>query len=652
MKTTVHLVVERPREFDIIGFTSIRGYSLKFSNAPMEEPLSLSGSGTPTSRTKSVSPPRTEEFYSRIYQQVATGVAITNWQGVFQQCNPAFCAMVGYTEEELRTRDFVSLIHPEDRQANLLQVRRLQVGEIPSFEIESRYLHKNGAPVWGRKFVSVLHGEDREPTHLIALVTDVTERRRAQERLLEYEKVVEVLGDRIVVVDREYRYVMANAAFLNYRGFEKEQVIGHTVAEILGKETFEADIKHQFDECFQGKVVRYEVKYNYPELGARNIAASYFPIRGPLGIDRIACVLQDITERKAAEEALRESEERFRLIANNAPVMIWMSGPDKLCNYFNQPWLEFTGRRLEADLGNGWSEWVHPEDVKSCMDTYTRAFDLRESFRMQYRLRRHDGEYRWLLDIGVPRLNLDGSLAGYIGSCLDITDYKLAREALAGVGRRLIEAHEEERTWIARELHDDISQRIALASVKLEQFDQQLPEFEVAAHVQIRDLSDILADLRNDIHALSHRLHSSKLEYLGVVVAASGFCKELSEQQKVEIDFRHKGIPRNLPKEISLCLFRVLQEALQNAVKHSGVRKFNVELLGMTEAIQLTVSDRGVGFDPQAAVNGLGLISMRERLQLVDGKFSIESKHGCGTTIRARVPHIAEKHRAAAGGSA
>lgn len=145
---------------------------------------------------------------------------------------------------------------------------------------------------------------------------------------------------------------------------------------------------------------------------------------------------RDITQRKQAENAVRESEERFRLVANTAPVLIWMAGTDKLCTYFNQSWLEFTGRPLEAELGNGWAEGVHPDDLNACLDTYEQAFDRRESFRIQYRLRQHDGEYRWVLDIGVPRFNSDGSFAGYIGSCIDITDRKRAEEALASVSRR------------------------------------------------------------------------------------------------------------------------------------------------------------------------------------------------------------------------
>jgi PAS domain S-box-containing protein len=357
------------------------------------------------------------------------------------------------------------------------------------------------------------------------------------------------------------------------------------------------------------------------------------------------------TELAITFQAVRESEERFRLVANTAPVLIWMSGPDKLCTYFNQPWLEFTGRPIEAELGHGWADGVHPQDLKGCLDIYTRSFDRRESFKMQYRLRRYDGEYRWVHDIGVPRLNPDGSFAGYIGSCMDITDRKLAEEAISTIGRRLIEAHEEERTWIARELHDDINQRIALLAIDLEQLKQNIPESATASHEHIHQLRQRLSDVGVDIQALSHRLHSSKLEYLGIATAASSFCKELSEQKKVEIDFSHAGVPRSLPKEISLCLFRVLQEALQNAVKHSGVRHFKVELRGNSREIQLSINDLGLGFDPQGAINrrGLGLISMRERLQLVGGAISIKSHPGSGTTIQARVPFSASDSVRAAG---
>jgi PAS domain S-box-containing protein len=354
-------------------------------------------------------------------------------------------------------------------------------------------------------------------------------------------------------------------------------------------------------------------------------------------------------EHEQSADVVRESEERFRLVANTAPVMIWMAGTDRLCSYVNQPWLEFTGRPLDAELGNGWAEGVHNDDLKRCLETYSQAFDQRQSFEMEYRIRRNDGEYRWILDTGVPRFNPDGTFAGYIGSCLDITDRKLAEEALASVGRRLIEAHEEERTWIARELHDDIVQRIALVAIELERCDQQTPDATTAVHDQVRQARQRLSELGEDLQTLSHRLHSSKLEYMGLVTASNSFCRELSEQRNVRIEFNHSDIPATIPKELSLCLFRVLQEALQNAVKHSADHNFTVEVRGTKEGISLAVRDSGIGFDWRDAMNrrGLGLISMRERLRLVNGELSIQSEPGRGTTVLARVPLGQKDHSVA-----
>jgi PAS domain S-box-containing protein len=351
-------------------------------------------------------------------------------------------------------------------------------------------------------------------------------------------------------------------------------------------------------------------------------------------------IFSNAVKRKHTEAVLRESEERFRLVANTAPVLIWMSGTDKLCTYFNKPWLDFTGRSLEAELGNGWADGVHPKDLGGCLQAYNRGFDRRQEFRIEYRLRRYDGEYRWMEDVGVPRFNADRSFAGYIGSCVDVTNRRRAEEAIAGVSRRLIEAQEQERTRIARELHDDINQGIAMLAIELEQLKQDQPGIGAEVRSRIDALGHRVVEIGKDVQGISHRLHSSKLEYIGLVAACKGFCKEFREQQKVEIDFACDEISRSLPKEVSLCLFRVLQEALQNAVKHSGVRRFEAELRETSAELFLRVTDRGAGFDPEAAMNGrgLGLISMRERANLVRGTISITSRPMGGTEISVRVP--------------
>jgi PAS domain S-box-containing protein len=489
---------------------------------------------------------------------------------------------------------------------------------------------------------------------MVGIAIDVTDRKQAYEALVKSEeRFARAFRESPMALTltsaRDHRYVDVNESFERYTGWRRDEVIGKTPFEIAlwidpaERERFAKSVT--YDGAIRDLEVRYRSKTGEQRVGLGSAEL--------MEIDGEPCILSavlDITDRKRVEQALRESEERFRLVANTAPVMIWMSGVDKQCYYFNKTWLDFRGRTGDEELGNGWAEGVHPEDLDQCLNTYAEAFDRRKSFSMHYRLRRHDGQYRWILDRGVPRFNPDGSFAGYIGSGIDVTEQRAAEATLASVGRRLIEAHEEERTWIGRELHDDINQRLALLAVELDQSKQRLP-----AHAEIQN--DIeraqrsVAEIAKDVHQLSHRLHSSKLDYLGLAAAANGFCKEVAEQNRVEVQFRHTDVPRKLPKEISLCLFRVLQEALSNAVKHSGVKSFNVEILGTSDHIELTVKDSGRGFDlgQTAQTRGLGLVSMRERLQLIKGEFLVQSKSGSGTTVRARVPFKIEEYRAMAG---
>ena len=462
-------------------------------------------------------------------------------------------------------------------------------------------------------------------------------------------------------------------------------------------------------------------------------------------------------QQEQAQQRIQESEERFRLVADTAPVLIWMSGTDKLCNYFNKPWVEFTGRSLEAELGHGWAAGVHPEDRQRCMDVYTQSFDRREEFRMTYRLRRNDGEYRWILDVGVPRFDPSGTFLGYIGIGLDDTERKLAEdvrsryaaivessddaiigadrngaithwnkgaerlygysaseaigkditflqpedqseskqmlarfldgsqlreyetvrqkkdgtrvsvaltispildaegkvtgksaiarditerkrteEVLSGMSRRLIEAQEQERTRIARELHDDINQRLALLAVELEQVRENPNEPEP----RLLELQRKTQEIANDVQALSHELHSAKLEYLGAVSGMRSWCREFAERRKMEIEFKSSEGLSSMSSELGLCLFRVLQEALHNAAQHSGVGRVEVQLSEQAGEIHMVINDQGRGFEIERAMQGkgLGLTSMQERVRLMKGKIYIRSTPMAGTTIDVQLP--------------
>jgi PAS domain S-box-containing protein len=342
----------------------------------------------------------------------------------------------------------------------------------------------------------------------------------------------------------------------------------------------------------------------------------------------------------ASQVVLRESEERFRLVANTAPVLIWMSGTDKLCTFFNQGWLSFTGRSMEQELGEGWVIGVHPEDVQRCIRTYSASFDARAPFEMEYRLRRFDGEFRWIVDYGTPRIETDGTFCGYIGSAVDITERKSSEESLHSLSGRLIHAQEQERARIARELHDDFSQRLALLGISLGQLWKDLPESQVGQRTGVLEILKGTKEMSSDLHSLSHQLHSSKLELVGLVSALSGLCKEMGEKYKIEIHFTKSGSLPKIDKDVELCLFRVTQEALGNVVKHSQSKGAQVELGANAMGVSLRVTDAGKGFEPDLSnpAAGIGLVGMRERLRLVGGRLSVKSELLHGTEIIAEVP--------------
>jgi PAS domain S-box-containing protein len=360
----------------------------------------------------------------------------------------------------------------------------------------------------------------------------------------------------------------------------------------------------------------------------------------------LAEIFSNALRRKRADEVLRESEGRFRLVADNAPSLIWMAGTDKLRIFFNKGWLDFTGRSMEQELGDGWVSGVHPDDLERCLATYSTAFDARADFEMEYRLRRFDGEYSWIVDYGVPRFESDGTFCGYIGSCVDITERKSSEASLHQLSGRLIDAQEQERTRIARELHADFSQRMALLQIRLEQLGQEnTASFSSKARQQLHSISEIASEISSNIHDLSHQLHPSKLDTLGLMASVRGLCREFSEQHKLQVRFVHEDISGQIPKDVTLCLFRIVQEALRNVVKHSGASEAAVELSGQGDGIDLCISDDGVGFETGSAKGaaGLGLISMRERLRLVGGNIVIESEPLHGTKLHAHVPLPASK---------
>jgi PAS domain S-box-containing protein len=230
-----------------------------------------------------------------------------------------------------------------------------------------------------------------------------------------------------VVLNTEDHIVRVNRAFTRLFGYEPEEVQGRPINDLIVPIALIGSAREYFNQLKRSGRVEVETVRRRKDGTELNVSMAAVAVTAGEQVVNYV-IYRDITEQKRAADRLKESEARFQAMADTAPVLIWMTGTDALCNYFNKPWLEFTGRTMEQEVGTGWVQGVHPDDVQGCFDCFLPAFHARKPFRMEYRLMRADGEYRWVMESGIPRYTGAGEFAGYIGSNIDITDLKHAAE--------------------------------------------------------------------------------------------------------------------------------------------------------------------------------------------------------------------------------
>jgi len=349
-------------------------------------------------------------------------------------------------------------------------------------------------------------------------------------------------------------------------------------------------------------------------------------------------------QQRVTDSALRESERRFRSLVDTAPVMVWISDSDGLFIYFNKPWLQFTGTPADRQLGNRWGTLLHPQDHQPTVTEYLSAFKDRKPFTLEYRLRRHDGTYHWIMDTGIPRRGPEGQFLGYIGSCIDIEDRKKGEEELLSLHQALINAQETERQRIGQELHDDLGQRVVALLIGLSYLSEQTAGNE-KLRASFADMRQQASEIVKDIAHLSHHLRPVMLERLGVAGALQDLCGKSKGAAGVKVVFsQHGELPEVVPWTASIALYRVAQEALRNALAHSGSNIIQIDLTGLGAELVMTVTDNGRGFTVAEQSMGLGLSGMAERMRNVNGILSISSAPGAGTTVTATAP-LVEQHR-------
>ena len=607
-----------------------------------------------------------------VYSRLVNSLDCIVWEAdartfEFSFVSPQAERMLGYPAEQWLSPGFwVKHVHPEDVEwCTKFCIQATEQGQ--DHEFEYRMIAADGRAVWLHDVVSVQmapHGPER----LMGVMIDVTSRKVAENAREESEErfrqVFEKSAAGMVISNASGQILRANKSFCDLVGFSEDKLRERSILEITHAGDREATEAY-LEEIQRGRGLVHELEKRYVRQDGKVVwgcTSDVFLLpdgRAPYWIG----VVQDISARKRAEELLRESEQRFRTIFENEGLgtsLVNRQGHPIKCNPAIQKMLGFTEQELRS---LAFTEFTHPDDIDLDWRLYSELIDgKRDKYEIEKRYIKKDGQVMWG-QLTVSRVkNKVGAPADYVvGMVEDITERKRAERELRAAHDQLtkelaertqaeaeivrlsvslINAQEEERTRIARELHDDFSQQIAALGIALSNIKRQIPEDRLEARKQAERAYDRVLAIGEGIRHLSHQLHPAIIEHSGLVAALESYCVEFESLTKVSATVQSEGAFDDLSANAKLGIFRIAQEALQNIWKHSGVREAGIYLARAGEHVGLQISDRGIGFDPAQPSKGagLGLVSMRERARLLGGTLTVESSGGQGATIIVDIP--------------
>jgi len=458
----------------------------------------------------------------------------------------------------------------------------------------------------------------------------------------QYEQIVETFEEAIAVVDRNYRYVMANRAFLDYCGVRREQIVGHRVSNVLVPEMFGKVTKSKLDECFRNRVAKFVVTCTYLKGGKQNPFVSYYPISGPAGLVQVTSLLQDITERKRAHELVRQERDRAQSYLDIADVILLALDLEGRITLINRKGCATLGREESELLGRDWFDTCLPPRTHGELKAFFRTLLDGELTSLENPVLTSSGEERMISWRNSLLRDAEGRAIGTLSSGEDITERKQFESALRHLSGRLLHAQDEERRKVASELHDGVGTYVSglsLALGKIRTFlDEQNPEHRKV----IAECRDMIQAAAGELRSISYLLHPPTIEDMGLTSALEWLVRGFSSRSGITISLQLAPDLDRLKAETELALFRVTQEALDNVYRHSGSSTAAVRLFRESEEIVLEVTDEGRGMEPPAVGSApeftVGISGMRERVEDLGGKFSIESVAGEGCTVRAALP--------------
>ena len=462
------------------------------------------------------------------------------------------------------------------------------------------------------------------------------------------EAIFASLPDPVAVVDRDGRIIRANARWTDAAAEsvpDASDVPGPAAnyLDVLRRAANNnvqkaAELLEGIAAVSAGRLDRFQTTYRgaAPDQ-APSAVITVTPLHHPGGGALIAYAgVRQHADSPVADGGGRATFER---LTDEAPIPLVMTDPRGQVLHANQQWWDASGNLVGNARGPvGWTDGFDAGVSAQATTALRTAMTSRTAIDLELRLKGLDGLYRWWALTLAPRFAHDGAVDGCIGVCHDVTTRRQMQATLAELARKLIAAQETERARIARELHDDLGQQVALLATQL---DTLTPTSDRQRERELESARDGLHALARSLTNLSRQLHPGKIRLLGVARTLESLCREMGGETGVRIEFGTRRVPRDLPEDYGVSLFRVAQEALRNAVKHSGATAIVVRLVATRSHLTLRITDNGKGFDPQTTqASGIGLLTMRERVELVNGTLAVEPARPHGTTIRVVVPLV------------
>jgi PAS domain S-box-containing protein len=494
------------------------------------------------------------------------------------------------------------------------------------------------------------------------------------------EKIVETLHEPLLVLEPDLRVHSANPAFYRHFGVDPADTVGRRIYDLGNGQWDIPELRELLESVLPENDVflDYQVVHEFEDIGRRVMLVN------GRRLDHAQLILlgiRDETDRRVAEEELREAERRFRTVANLVPDLLWRSRPDGWVTWCNQQWLDYTGQSPEETEGPGWVEAIHPEDRVRARQVFEEARRARSRAETEHRLRRRDGAYRWFLFRADPLLGLDGEIEQWLGSATDVHAQREARDLLEArveertsdlrakeaelvrttgvlqeeiaerrraedardaLSRRVLSAEEEERRRLSLELHDQMGQLLTALTLAVRNLEQR-PEGE-AIRGELRTIRKLADQIGAEAHEVALVLQPPALDRLGLEASLEGHLEEWCSLRGISCDFQSVGVEdHRFPRLVEITFYRVLQEGLTNVAKHSEAGHVGLLLEYREGTLGLVLEDDGRGFDPDrvlepaADAGRLGLAGMRQRLALLGGTLEVDSTPGGGTTLLARV---------------